>query len=473
MKTARPELPIMSSWMLLNGLRLDSGPYLSGGIEARAILTKLTAKKQSLQEVTRGGMDGIYNGPQFSRNYVNDPHYGVPFLGTSSMLQADLSNLPLLSRKDAESPKLRYLRVEEHMTLITCSGTVGRMAYVRPDMAGVWSNQDILKVVADENKILPGYLYAYLSSRFGVPLIVSGTYGAIIQHIEPRHIADLPVPRLGEEIERRVHELVVEAASLRSDYQAKVRQATDDVFESVGLRDITASEWHQQGRDLGYSHQLDSAYSLRSLNFNPRFQSIVENLSKGSHRLLGDICEGGKLQRGLRFSRIDCDPGMGIRLVGQRELFWLEPEGRWISPGRTPEDVFVADETIMVAALGTLGENEVFCRCELITGSWLQNAYSENLLTLQSGTAEVSGAYLFAFLRSESVFRSFRSMSIGSKQQVLHGSMLARLPVPLPSPSVRAKIETLVRDAYQARHTATDLEREAITIIERTIAEES
>ena len=37
------------------------------------------------------------------------------------------------------------------------------------------------------------------------------------------------------------------------------------------------------------------------------------------------------------------------------------PEGRWISPRHAPSDIFVEDETILIAAQGTLGENEVFC----------------------------------------------------------------------------------------------------------------
>jgi len=69
------------------------------------------------------------------------------------MLQADMSTLPLLSKKDAHSNKLRYLEVKEGMTLITCSGSIGRMTYARKDMEGTWSNQDIMKVVADREKI--------------------------------------------------------------------------------------------------------------------------------------------------------------------------------------------------------------------------------------------------------------------------------------------------------------------------------
>ena len=68
-------------------------------------------------------------------------------------------------------------------------------------MDGMACSEDVLRVVPDPDRILPGYLYAFLSSKFGKSLVVGGTYGAIIPHIEPHHIASLPVPRLGEELE--------------------------------------------------------------------------------------------------------------------------------------------------------------------------------------------------------------------------------------------------------------------------------
>lgn len=59
------------------------------------------------------------------------------------MLRADLSDVGLLRRKDAESPKLRYLRLTRGTTLISCSGSIGRTVYTRPDMEGMWGSQDV------------------------------------------------------------------------------------------------------------------------------------------------------------------------------------------------------------------------------------------------------------------------------------------------------------------------------------------
>jgi hypothetical protein len=471
MKQAQLDSPILSSWFDLNGSRLDSKPYLSGALQAKASLAKLASEKESLANLTRGHFGGIYNGPQFVRHYVDSPEYGVPFLTSASMLLADLSNVGLLSKKDAFSPKLSYLRIEEGMTLISCSGTIGRMVYAAPYMSGMWSSQDILKVVPDPDKILPGYLYAYLSSKFGVPQVVGETYGSIITHIEPQHIAGLPVPRLGSDIEETVHNNIICAANLRSEYQLQIKEATAKLFSSVGLRDITAAEWHAMGRDLGFSHVITSPSSLRALNFNPRLEACLAKLSSVDHMSLGDICRGGDLQRSSRFKRVGCDPDFGVKFLGQKELFWIEPEGRYISPRHAPSDVFVKDETVLLAARGAPGEHHVYCRGEFITGPWLQYAYTEDNLRVRSGNPSISGAFLFAFLHSETAFRCLRSFSTGSIQQDIDRSMLARLPVPLPDATVRKEVEQLVRQAYQKRHKASQLEKEAVAIVERAIQE--
>lgn len=457
----------MSSWLHINDCRLDSRPYLSGAMEARGLLAKLHAEKQPLYAVT----SGIYHAGREGRRYVNDPEYGVPFLGSTDILAADFSSLPLLSKKQVAANPL--FMIKEGWTLITRSGTVGRMAFVRPDMAGMACTEHVMRVVPEPDKILPGYLYAYLSSKFGIPLVTEGTYGAIIQHIEPHHIANLPVPRMGRDLEEAVHRNITNAARLRCEYSAQVKAATEKLFSSVGLRDITTQEWHAMEPDLGFSCVIKSPESLRALNFNPRLEACLAKLADTNHMLLGEICKNGELERSSRFNRIDSDPTLGVKLVGQRELFWWEPEGRWISTRHTPRDVFVKDETILIAALGTLGESEVFCRSELITGPWVNYAFAENILRIRSGNPGISGAFIFAFMRSEMAFRCLRSMSVGTKQQVLHGSILSKLPVPFPPKTIRSDIEQLVRSAFAKRHEASRLEREAVAMVEIAIEEEA
>ena len=460
---------VPSTWLGQEGRRLDSSPYLSGAMEAKVALENLSVPKEHLHQVTKNGLAGIFNGPRFSRNYVNDANHGVPFLGSIDILAADLSYLPLLSKRQVE--RRSELVVGEGWTLITCSGTIGRMAYARSDMAGMAGSQHFMRVIPDTDKIPSGYLFAYLRSSYGVPLVVFGTYGAIVQHIEPHHIANLPVPRLGDTLEAQVHQKVVEAAQLRSEYQYQVRQATQQLFAAVGLTDITCGEWHGSESDLTFTATIKSTSSLRAVNFRPKFHNLCESIKAAPHKPLGEICVPGTLKRGGRYKRVDAEREYGCQLIGQKEIFWQQPEGRWVAEFTLGKDVFVDPGTTLIAATGTLGESEMYCRTEFIWGPMAEMAYSELFVRVVANDAVMPKGCLYAFMRSESAFRMFRSISFGSKLQYLHPDFLPNLPIPYPDPNTQQAIHELVIDAYEKRHRSNVLENEAVAMVERAILE--
>jgi type I restriction enzyme S subunit len=412
-------------------------------------------------------MDGIFNGPRFSRDYVLDAAHGVPFLGSTDILHADLSFAPLLAKRQVLAQP--ELVIEKWWTLISCSGTIGRMAFSRQDMKGMAGSQHFMRVIADPDEVLPGYLHAYLSSRFGVPLVVSGTYGSVIQHIEPHQLANLPVPRLGERLERQVHEKVIEAATLLTEYQQQVRSATDALFESVGLKDITSGSWHSGNPDLGFARKLESPTSLRALNFNPRFQELCDSIRTKSWKPLLELCKPGTLRRSGRYKRIEAEPEYSYRLIGQKEIFWVRPAGRWIARKSVGADVLVEPGTTLVAAQGTFGESELYCRAEFVWGPALATAYSEHLLRVVSDEDTMPRGCMFAFMRSETAFRMLRSASMGTKLQDHHPSFLNDLPIPYPPKPRRAEIHELVVDAYEKRYRSVSLEDEAVALVEAAV----
>jgi type I restriction enzyme S subunit len=468
MKIADLRNPVRFDWLADQGFRLDSSPYLSGAHEARKLLERIPGTAPLL-DLTTGYNGGTFNGPKFSRLYTSDPEWGVPFLGSTDMLEADFTNMPLLHKKVAS--QFPYLEIKPGMTMITCSGTIGRTAYVRSDMTGFWSSQHTMKVNPDPVKVPPGYLYAFLQSRFGVPIVVSAAYGAIVQHIEPHQLVDLPVPRFRAAVEEEIHGHIQAAADLRTKFQAGVAAATSDLFESAGLPELLDLRWHDQPRDIGFSVMGLTPTTLRAANLAPRMQSIIGKLASIPHRTLGDICASGQLSRGNRFARIDSEPGYGYRLIGQRQGPWLRPEGRWVA--LKPEvlgEIQAEDESVLVASQGTLGESEVFCRSIFITGRWQREyVFSEHFLRIVSGNDDFPGAYLFAFLRSEAAFRIFRSMSTGSKQQDIHEGLREQIPVPECTAADRNRIAKTVRQAYRWRDEADELEDRAQELLEAAV----
>lgn len=469
MKLADPEIPVRSTWLTDQGFRLDPRPYLSGAYQARKLLERLPCT-EPLRSLTRP-QDGIFHPGRVIRQWVTDPDYGVPFFSSTDILEADFSYLPLVSKKSAkENPQLL---IQPYWTLITRSGTVGRTAYSRPDAAGFACSEHVMRVVANPDRIRSGYLHAFLASRYGAPLIESAAYGAIVQHIEPHHIENLEIPRLGEDVESRIHGLIQEAAQLRVSFQAGVVAATEDLFTSAGLPELLDLQWQKQPRDLGFRAPRVDATTLRALNFSPRAQRIINALRSVPHCTLGEICEreGGTLRTGARFKRIDADPECGVRLIGQRQAFWVRPLGRWINATHAPKDIRQSNETVLIAAHGTLGENEVYGRSIFVTGRWLAHAFSQDFVRVRSGDENFSGAYLFALLRSESAFRMLRSMSVGGKQQEYHTKLLRELPVPLCMPADRERIAERVRRAYRDRDLADGKENEALRLLDEAVQE--
>lgn len=461
---------IPSAWMRRDGRRFDCGPYMSGALEAKIRLEQLACRKDSLASLCVGGADGIFHAGRESRNWVDDPDAGVPFLSSSSILASDLSGLPLISKRQvASNPRFTLRR---GWTLITRSGTIGRMVYARPDMDGLACSEHVMRVVPDAEKVAPGFVYAFLSSKFGVPLVTSGTYGSIIQSIEPQHIADLPVPRLGESLERQVASLMDDAAQAAVDGICLHLKATARAFRACGLEPYTGQRWHE-ARLLTFVSSFSSLRSLRALNNDPRMVLFFDEVVRtNSFSEMGDLLSRRPF-RPNRFKRIDAAPEFGVPLVGQREMFRLHWEGRTIAWSGIPDrnEVCAPTGTIAVACIGTLGENEVYGQALRVRPDQRQFALSDNVLQLRPNPDLIPPGYLFALLRSETYFRVFRCLSVGGKQQVLHPDLLSRVPVPLAAKQEMREVDALVVRGDDLLDTSVRKENEARALVERAIEE--
>jgi type I restriction enzyme S subunit len=378
MKIVNLKNPVMASWLREQGFRLDAPPFLSGAIEARKLLEQLPVKKEPLALLTQGEL-GIFHAGRLKRNWVIDPEYGVPFLSSTDILQADLSRLSLISQRVVtENPQLT---IRKDWILITRSGSIGRMAYARPEMDGMACSEHVLRVVPNPDRILPGYLYAFLSSKFGVPLIVGGTYGAIIQHIEPHHIANLPVPRLIEEIEARAHRRIREAAELRTQAARTMEDAKRLLIQVSGIRTFlltssptpfctnSVSSARVGSRLEGFYHSTYHSEAMRDL----------------THSKVGAIEVGGIAESIVepdRFKRVPInDPTYGLPFFGTATLMRIDPEPMYYIARRQLEvEQYVVDEsTLLMPRSGQL--SGIIGVCVLPYGKVIRGAVTEDAIS--------------------------------------------------------------------------------------------
>ncbi len=460
---------VPSAWIEKEGRRLDCGPYLSGAIEAKLLLERLPVRKDPLHKLTLGEQDGIFHAGRESRKWVEDPNFGMPFFSSSEVLLADLSRAPLISRKQvAANPKF-VLRTG--WTLITRSGTIGRLAYCRPDMDGYACSEHILRVAPDESKIPSGYLYAFLASSYGVPMIIGGTYGSIIQAIEPQHVWELPVPRFGEPLESQCHNLVIGAAKMRCEASQLISSAIKETAKSWGIPDNCVFKSERSPDVVLIASSVLNARLDAFFHGTPatRADSLIEKIA--SHMPVRTIREcADRVFETPRFGRIPVeDPAFGAPFMSIADLARFDPVS----------DEYISRRQIaaMNAAVGTgwlilprVGQlqglfGHVVCIPPHLDGI----AVSDNNIRIVPNSQADSG-YIFAALSTELCYWQIVRRACGTSIPYLDSERVRQVPVPWPDETVRKSVAGKVNAAMSLRSNAVFQERKAIGAIEAAVA---
>lgn len=453
---------VRSSWLTEGGRRLDCNPYMSGALEARDALNRLQVTNK-LMDIT----DRIFHAGREGRLWVEDIKYGVPFMGSSDIRIADFSALPLISKKRVVRNPLFTL--EAGWTLITRSGTIGRMAYARPDMAGMACSEHVLRVAPDAQRIPPGYLYAFLSSRYGVPLVVAGTYGAIIQHIEPEHIAELPVPRFERVTEDAIAAKVDAAANARAQAAELLREAASRLYKRLGLKQPTpvaslpkpdvatvSSEVFKDRGDAYYysARNAESRGALDGVAMNHPLEEVAEVFIPGIFKRL-----------------YASDPQFGSPYITGGDVFELAPTSDKFLIKRVAADyrLLLTKGMIVVQEAGQLGG---LIGRSVMVGSHLDGFSCSNNMIRIIPEDDIDGGYLFTLLSSEHGIRLLSREAAGSSIPHTDEQRVKRIRVPWPSRADREVIGSPAIRARELRDQACVWEREARDMLEARILSE-
>lgn len=154
----------------------------------------------------------IILGKRFKRNYV-ESDFGTPFLGGKNIIQIR-PELKYLS--DTEISFIDELLIKRNWTLISCSGTLGRVCFVYDNFENYAASQHILRINPNENLIDPAYLNCFLSSDYGYHQLLRYRYGSVIDEIDDKNIEGVLVPIPSEKQQKEIGDLVRKAYELRA-----------------------------------------------------------------------------------------------------------------------------------------------------------------------------------------------------------------------------------------------------------------
>ncbi len=419
--------------------------------------------------------DKVFTGGIFKRVFVEDLEYGKPYISAQHMMNMNpLDVAKIISKK--YTPRQDDMSLKENQILISCAGTVGNAKLITKDLVGVIGSQDIIRVDPDNSKMLYGYLYAYLSSSTAYNYIQSYIYGSVVPRITPDTLIRLPIPLLSEQKQKEIHQLIVEASELRVEANKLLEEAEKMLKNKTGLKDLSPEEYEYFGV-YDYKRRISAfkinsgeinPISINAFNYSKKIRSIIQRVKKNKYLTLKECIEEGNFFSTGSFKRVETNSSKSIKLINQSDIFNFKKQGKILSR-RIVGDVKLAEYgEVLIAGVGTLGENETFCRT-IFVNEELQNELIAGEFIRMKVNNTIPSGYLFCWLNSDYGFRLIRSTQSGTKLCRPIQELLKEIPVPIIDFKEMDKIDRLIKKAHTNYFESINKENLAISLIEKEI----
>ena len=360
------------------------------------------------------------------------------------------------------------MRVHKGQILLTCSGTIGKVSLVSDTLDNKIFSHDLIRVDAKEAEDI-GFIYAYLRSNIGNTILQTNRYGSVIQHIEPAHLAEVPIPNPPGTIKAQINELVMRSFSLRDESNNLIDQATAllvDALKLPPISDFSVSRFNANSDVNNYnvklselSGRIDGSYHV------PIVAAIKEHLNKhaaevttvGDDRISKDIILPG------RFKRVYVAEGQGQVFFSGKDIMELDPvDKKYLSfsqhSKRIKDQLTIHQNMILVTCSGSVG------KVALVPKHWDNWTMTHDIIRLVP-QADESG-YLFTWLQSPYAYRLIEAMAYGSVVPHIEISHIRQIPVPiLRDTDVQSEINRIALEANKLRYQAYQFEQDAMQLL--------
>ena len=445
-------------------VRFDGSYHLSEGVMCKQLVNSSPYGLLKIEDAA----ERIFNGNRIKRVYISNKEYGLPFLSSSDILCTDLDNVKYASCRYTSS--IEDMTLGEGWTLITRSGTIGNCAYTNKQHAQKLASEHVIRLIPN-NILRGGYVYAYLASKYGYAMLTQGIFGGVIQHIEPDFVGSIPIPKLPENFQSEVDDLVKESAKLRSDATELLKEAERILKSDASLKDLTTDDYDYFGPRT-YERQVScfvrerkdiNVVTINAFNHSERIRNTKQMISCSTMPLKDVLLNGDVFSTGS-FPRVEVKGGNGVMLINQSDIFDTIIKGKYISKRNVRLSNLVEYGEVLIAGVGTLGENESFCRVIYANEGLVNQLVSGEFIRMK--TDAVPSGYLFAWLNSDYGFRFIRNTQAGTKLCRPIPKLLLEIPVPIIAKDKMEEIDRMVREAHTMRYQANQKELKAIAMVE-------
>lgn len=385
---------------------------------------------------------------------------------------------PLMRRWLAflKTPSADDYFVKPGWILVTRSGSVGRCVLVSKRLVQFFVSEDLIRIVP----VLPaGYLYAYLSSWVGQALMVRAKYGMTVTHLEPHHLAQLPVPLLPNDKQLMIHEKIMEAYRLRDEANVLLDKADELLHAELGLPHFDESEVsylqdHYNEPPLNPYRPLQ-AFEVKASELaerfdasfhNPIVKAVIEQLRQGKYplvqlnKVVACIFIPPRFKRVYVVSREHGVPfleGSHVPMMKPYDLKYLS----YRANERYIRECLIHEDWVLVTRSGTVG------RLMLVPKALEGWAASEHCLRIVANPERLHPGYLVAFLMTPYGQHQLASKIYGGVVDELTEADVAAVWLPDAPLDIQLRIGALVKEAFEKKEEANKIESQAVEQLEQ------
>lgn len=411
-----------------------------------------------------GFVEKAHYGGRLKRNYIK-PNFinSIGFIGSSEMLDIYPNPLKFM----LNDKKVEDLRVKENTVLISRSGTIGNVTLVNKTLSKLLVSEHAIRLECFD---YAGYVYTYLKTEIGKKIVCSNIYGAVIQQIEPEHLASVPIPNAPEEIKKKIHYLIIRSYELRDESNALLDKAEQMLIEELELPPIeemqnvddTVETFNVKLSEL--NQRTDASYHV------PVVKAIINHLKQyaGEVTTIGDERISKQVILPGRFKRVYVEEGYGRVFIGGKQLGELDPTNKkYLSlaqhSGRIEQQLALHENMTLITCSGTIG------KVTLVGKHWENWAANQHIIRVVPASKEMAG-YISVFLSSDYGYELITRYTYGSVVDEIDDNHVRDIAFPLlKNKDKQAQINALALEANEKRYQAYCLEQEALKIMDEEV----
>ena len=368
---------------------------------------------------------------------------------------------------------IKELELKPNTLLLTRSGTIGTVSLVSKTTQGKVYSDDVIRVQFKERYDL-GFVYAFFKTSVGNKILTRNGYGAVITHIEPEHLATIPIPNAPAMLKSRIHYLIEQSYALRDASNDLIDEATALLVKALNLPpmdDIAPSFYEKDAEVNTFSVPLSRLSGRLEASYHvPIVDAVMERLRQNAAEvtMIGDPRISREVILPGRFKRVYVDEGHGRVFIGGKQLYELDPANKkYLSNvhhgSRISKQLELHENMTLITCSGTIG------KVSLVPKHWENWAANQHIIRIVPVSSDVAG-YLYIFLASDYACPLIRRFTYGSVVDEIDDHHVRRIAVPLlKDRAAQRKINDLALEANEKRYEAYRLEQDALKMLNEQI----